>query len=228
MCRNNNIWPHIIILLILAIVTVCGHAALANRHAMERRTLNQEAGQRRERELSAFWNSLRFVETEGDWIEQMFARIIWPTTGLNELQSAKLKRRFARTLAYLRTPDLATYGSLKTNGLRWDFSLRNSITNEYGSVLGEVHQPVEVTAKLWQALTPPTPAQPRPRLTAICLTNVVIVTSQTNSRITIVNGPTRKGLTALRVAPEPGFNYAPKHTVTEGGGPDELYAHVSF
>ncbi len=57
---------------------------------------------------------------------------------------------------------------------------------------------------------------------------MTLVTSRTNSRMTIVNGPTRKGLTTLRVAPEPGFVYAPKHASSEGGGPDELYAHLSF
>lgn len=212
----------------MAVVTVSARKRFADRYANERKTLNLEASQFRIRELSTHWNGLKYVEAKDLGPVLLLEQTAWPTEDLTAVQQAKLKPRLIQAMGYLQNPELSTYGALKTNGLRWEFSLRSSLTNEYGAALGEVRQPGEVLTKLWQTMAPPMPAQPRPRLTAICLTNLVVATSQTNSRSTIVNGPTRKGLTVLRVAPEPGFNYAPKHTVTEGGGPDELYAHISF
>lgn len=144
------------------------------------------------------------------------------------MQLAKLKPRLAKTLAYLQSPELITYGWLKTNGLHWKFSLSSRVTNDYGAAIGEARQADEVVERLWQAMTPPTTAQRRPYLAAVCLDMLILATSKTNSGSALVNGPARKGLTALRMAPEPGFSYAPKHTVSEGGGPDELYAHFSF
>ncbi len=220
-------WTHITTLVLVTLAAVSVRGSLADRYAAERKALNQAASRSRIRELAAYWNGLDYAAAQESWSGQLSARLAWPSDGLTATQVAALKPRLAEVLTYLQRPDFASYTRLKTNGVRWEFSLNATVTNEYSAALGAVNEPAEVMAKLWQATGPP-PGAERPRLAAVNLDRMTLVTSRTNSRMTIVNGPTRKGLTTLRVAPEPGFVYAPKHASSEGGGPDELYAHLSF
>jgi hypothetical protein len=228
MSSLSRVWLHATIALALCVITLGIRTAFASRFATERRLLNQQASQARIQELSAYWNGLSYAQVQLDWLAALLEYAARPSNGLTVTQLHKLKPRLAQPFGYLENPELGKYGALKANGLRWEFSLRSYLTNEYGAVLGSVRWPDESLTKLWQALAPPSAGMERPRLTAICLTNLTLVTSRTNSRSAIVNGPTQKGLTMPRVAIEPGFAYEPKHTVTDGGGPDELYAHFSF
>jgi len=219
---------HVTILLVATLLTAVARAALAGRYALERQAINHEAWLQRSQGLTTTWGAHTFTPASAQLPELALTRLSWPSHRLTATQEASLRQRFPEVIAYLQNPRLEDYLRLKTNGLRWDFALDTRLTNEFASALGEVREPGEVVTRLWQATGSPANGLSRGQITAVCLENLSFALSHTNNQATLVHGLIAKGLTILRVAPEPGFIYSGRPMTLESGGPEELYAHFSF
>jgi hypothetical protein len=233
MLTISNPRSHALILGAIIAVVVPARIALKPQHALERRTIENQARKQSSHELAAGWNSLRYTNTEsGNLTEAFLAKIEWESLTLSDLQKAKLGQQLKELLGYLRNPTFEEYYRLKTEGLHWQLQLTNrvpkSLPNWALIAQGNPNPaPPDFVKSLWNSINAHRSGNPH-RITAICLDRIGIETSHTNSPHAIMGGKASIGFTMAQAAIDPGFRYVAPDRSPATDSTAELFVHLSF
>lgn len=229
----GNRAAHGVILAVAITATVTIRTVLRDRYKEERRSIEMLGWKQRTREIATAWNSLTYAAADDKTTQALLQKIDWSTLELHELQRAKLESRLREILAYLQNPSFADYTRLKTEALthkfeisklarvalRWTNSTIDRIQNlKDSSVIREV----------WDAVIAKNEGGVPPRVKSVCLDQVAIATSRTNSPNAILIGKISKGFTVARIAIDPGFQYALTNSAPSAPPVQPLFVHVSF
>jgi hypothetical protein len=208
--------------------------ALRDQHAREHSEVQVKAFAKKSREIEASWQALPYASaTPEGFSEILLGKINWSKLTLSELQQVRLTVRLTELIHYLQGPEFEEYYRLRTEGLQYRLKPSKEIQELFAKTPvahpeDSSEEPKEMLKWLWNTCHKEGERTTVPKITAVCLDQIAVATSHTNSSWSVLEGEVRKGFTVANVAYDPGFRYLSleKSSVENPGEP--LFFHLSF
>lgn len=205
---------HVLLLACIAAAVTVAQEALREKHHREHGDIQKTAFLDQSRAIQAKWQALRYTSVEkGDFADAILRRIDWTALNLSDIQRRSLDHRLRRLISYLQNPTFEEYYRLKTEGLAHRFEPAEEALQEYERAsaplpLSAANEVQDVLKFFWDGIAERADHPNLPKITAVCLDHVALVTSRTNSDWSIVQGGVAKGLTLAFPAYDPGIRYS--------------------
>lgn len=224
---------HLAILALVVVLTTGTRFVLRERQAEELQRLGQTADQPAGARGGGSLEGARIHRRERAGFYRHPARQNWGSLPLSAVQRERLQPWLRQVLNYLLHPTFEEYFRLRTEALPYEFLptriVRVTWTNRLHHAEAELSgQPLQVVHVLWNSWLADTNRARTSGITAVCLTNVAAATSPTNTVHALLSGPVRKGFTAAREAPNPGFDYPLVDRLPAAAADAPLYFQLSF
>jgi hypothetical protein len=221
---------HLVLVLGVAAVTAAFRIGFKDRHERELRTLIKEARYAQILETEKTWKAFPYFSASKPGFERAFmTNINFVRFGFPNEQRQRLEARVAEVLRYLTNPNFDEYYRLKTEGLRYRFTLNQpGLPATNGLQNAEPWKdlkPREGFRQLWISYCQADGKTNFPRLVAICNKYIGAATNGIDTPAALLKGEVRQGFTGGREAFSPGFEY---QDTLVGKSNAPLYFQLSF